>query len=253
MKNTFLNYSDALSGCPGKGYSNPDLVKVVVEKNIIFRDRLLISSPPTLDLNSARTLLGISLAISDGKLTVLDFGGGGGYHYFIARAALPKDVLLDWRVVETPAMVTLAHDRLSNNELHFFDSIQHATQDNKDFDLLFSSGSLQYCPDPKWTLTEMLGVGAKHLFITRTPFSEEEAYIAIQQSRLKDNGPGPFPPGFDDCEISYPITFILKRETEEILKSKYTIRFSINEEGGYFSVDNKVVDSQFGYFCDLGS
>ena len=250
MNNLYSNFLDALNACSAEGYNNPNLVKMVIEKNLIFRDQVLNSQIPILDLNSARTILGVSLAITDNRLTVLDFGGGGGYHYFIARAAIPMRIALDWMVIETPSMVRLAKSKLSTDELNFYDDINFASR-GKDIDLIFASGSLQYCPDVFQTLDALMSIRARHLFITRTPLSSDHKFIAIQKSRLKDNGPGPMPSGFNDCEITYPITISCKSEIERALRKKYSIRFSLKEEGGHFSINDKVIDSQYGFFCDL--
>ena len=236
-------------------YENPDLVKVVVEKNRNFRNQLLQGSCPSLDLTSIRTLLGIALCTPhlERPLRVLDFGGGGGFHYFIARAAtLPKQHLI-WRVVETSKMVKLASHMLSNDELKFSESIESAAADlGGEIDLVFASSVLQYCENPLYILEQLASIGSKNLFITRTPFSaSEQQYAGIQKSRLKDNGPGPMPPQFKDCEISYPITFAPKTAVEEILSRKYKIRFSLKEEGGYTLINNEIIDTQYSYFCDL--
>ena len=79
MEKLFNSFSEALSTCSNSGYQNPDLVRVVVEKNRLYRDKIRISSSaPTLDLGAIRTIMAAALSLSSKKLCVIDFGGGEG-------------------------------------------------------------------------------------------------------------------------------------------------------------------------------
>jgi len=73
----FNSYNDALSYC-GKGYQKLQLVKVIVDKNIAFRDKLINYKPIILDIDSLRRIMAISLMPRQDKINVIDFGGGGG-------------------------------------------------------------------------------------------------------------------------------------------------------------------------------
>ena len=86
----YKTYAEASFACQEKGYEFSDIVKVVVEKNLIFRNTN--HSNPVFDIGTLRTLIGLGLANKSNnlKFNVLDFGGGGGYHYTIASAALGK-------------------------------------------------------------------------------------------------------------------------------------------------------------------
>src|SRR5262245_24001113 len=65
-----------------EGYENPELVEAIFRKTVSFEP---VGEWP----------------LVAGVRTVLDFGGGAGVHYKVARRQSP-DVL--WAVVETPAM-----------------------------------------------------------------------------------------------------------------------------------------------------
>ncbi len=93
----FNSYDEALAACRDSAYEGIDVVKVVVEKNIIFRHT--IQSNPTVDLEALRTLIGVGLTDTQDKLHVLDFGGGGGYHHALSKVALGKSKSLKWNVV----------------------------------------------------------------------------------------------------------------------------------------------------------
>ena len=141
--------------------------------------------------------------------------------------------------------------RISNDDLKFFDNLEEAKADLGRVDLVLTSGALQYCPDPLQFLELLADVGAKHLFITRTSFNtDDETLISTQVSSLSAHGIGPLPEGFTDRRVVFPVTFVSKTQVENILKRKYTIRFSITEDKDAYRVKGKKLD-MYGYFCDL--
>jgi putative methyltransferase (TIGR04325 family) len=244
----FSSYDEACKACRNGAYEDESIVKAVVEKTRIFRQS--IQSSPAFDLGSLRTLVALGLTDTHGRLKVLDFGGGGGYHYSLAKAFLGNGKSLKWNVVETPAMAKEAR-RIADADLAFFSNLNDAKIDLGSVDLVFTSSALQYCPNPLKSLRELTEVGAPNMFITRIPLNDsEKSLISIQVSKLSENGPGPLPLGFDDRNVSYPITFTSRHEVEKILREKYEIRFSINEDKGTFSAGKNKVD-MFGYFCEL--
>jgi len=243
----YRTYEAALKDCPREAYEDPDIVKVVIEKNIIFKNEL--AKNKKFSLAELRTLVGIALAASDKKvLRVIDFGGGGGYHYTIAKTALGADITLLWNVVETPTMAKEGN-RIGNNELKFFDDIEKARLDLGEVDFVFASGALHCCPDPLLFLKKLINLKAKYLFITRTSFIESAEQIAnIQKSFLSTNGPGPLPAGFKDKVVFYPNVFVPKQKVEEMLCEYYQISFSILEDRAAYKVGDKEID-MYGYFC----
>jgi len=245
----FGSYEEAVALCPFDAYRGRDLVKVVIEKNRIFREGL--SKNPIFDLVAARTLIG--LAFADAKnTTVLDFGGGGGYHYTLARIASRQtpSSRLTWGVVETPEMVAAAKP-LENDELSFFDSIESAALKLGKVDLIFTSGALGYSGEPLETLRRLLSVGAKKLFITRTCLNHSgERIVKIQRSLLSQNGPGPLPAGFEDREVFYPIVCESLVNVENLISTHgYSIAFRMIEEPAVKGKDGPLY--MFGYFAEL--
>lgn len=241
-------YEEAAGHCRQSSYEDDALVQSVVEKNLVFRKQ--IRNNPVFDLTAMRTFIALGLSRTSDELKVIDFGGGAGYHYEIARAALGKSSAIRWNVVETSTMAKAARG-LEEPGLKFFDSIEEAGCDLGSVDLVLASSSLQYCPDPELFLQRLINVGSSHLFITRTPFSESpEDVISVQRSRLSANGPGPLPAGFVDVEISYPITYLSIAKVEEILSQKYEVRFRVEEERGAFLAGVRSFN-MWGYFCSL--
>jgi putative methyltransferase (TIGR04325 family) len=242
---TFNSYEEAITACRNSAYEEEDLVKVVVEKNLIFRQTIRDSA--VFDLSALRTAIALGLTNGESTLRVLDFGGGGGYHYTLAKAVLGNSRSLKWNVVETSIMVKEAQ-RIADSDLRFYDNINDAKKNLGSVDLVFTSSALQYCPNPVGCLRELTEVGATNIFITRTPFNQaDNSLVSIQVSKLSENGPGALPVGFDDRNVSYPITFASRHEVEKVLRERYEIRFSINEDRGTFVAGKNTVD-MYGYF-----
>jgi putative methyltransferase (TIGR04325 family) len=242
----YKTYEEALKHCPKEAYEDTDIVKVVVEKNIIYQQNL--QRDTVFDLGTLRTLIALGLSKTSNSLNVIDFGGGGGYHYTIASNAFGDKDSLKWNVVETTAMANEAK-RIANNNLKFFDNIADATKDLGLVDLVFTSGALQCCPQPLFFLKELINVKAKYLFITRTSFTDSSEQVAnIQKSYLSTNGPGPLPAGFKDKAVYYPNVFVCKQQIEEMLSEHYHIQFKIIEDKAAYRVGNKEID-MYGYFC----
>jgi putative methyltransferase (TIGR04325 family) len=245
----FRSFREALDSCGANGYQASDVVKVVVEKNLIYRNTMWSSR--VIGLESLRTMIGVGAVNSPATLKVLDFGGGGGYHYSIARAVLSKERDIRWNVVETEATAAAAEAKLAGGGLKFFTDIHKAAADLGEIDLAFTSSALPYTPDPLAFLAKLISVRARHLFITRTALNDgDDAVISVQSSMLSENGPGPLPAGFQDREIRYPVTFASKRKAEQLICEAYDIRFRVDEDKNAHSVQGNPFHL-YGYFCDL--
>lgn len=211
----FSSRESAIDACD-RGYEADEITDVVVAKTRALRDRLMVE-PPVLDASAFRVLTALALAPSGPALRVMDFGGAAGQHYFVVQA-LTKARPLDWRVVETPAMVEAAQP-LADRHLSFFESIEGACQGwDSPPDLVFASGVLMFVPNPLSTLRNLLDVGADLLFLTRTGLTEDLTTLhAVQSSWLGDNGPGPLPAGFQNRIVTYASTFVPARDVYNVI------------------------------------
>jgi len=149
-----------------QGYENPELVETIFLKTINYN--------PDSDW-----------PLVAGINTVLDFGGGAGLHYKVARRQRPD---IRWAVVETPAMVQRAKE-LGTDRLMFFERIDQAADWLGTVDLIHSNGAIQYVPDALETVRTLCSVRPAMLAWYRVPISEETRR-EVQTSYLSDNGPG---------------------------------------------------------------
>ncbi len=202
-----------------------------------------------IDLTATRPLVALALANNHGQcINILDFGGACGHHYFTTRALLGDSIPLKWNVVETKAMVASAR-QFGNEHLRFFDSLPAAVDAMSGIDLLFSSGALQYVPDPIVMLRELLQCGAQQLFFTRVGLSiSNQATVSVQVSNLSDIGPGPPPTGFENRTVQYPVTFEPKKIFEETIATRYNIdAVSTEDQDAYPGNQEKI--HLYGYYA----
>jgi putative methyltransferase (TIGR04325 family) len=245
----YNSYEDALAVCKD-AYEENDLVNVVYEKTRLYRDSLLIQHPFVSEITSLRTLIGLSLCIRNNELSVIDFGGACGTHYFFAKAVFGQRITLRWHVVETPKMVSKAIG-LEDGKLRFFDDLQKAKSDLGHANLVFSSGALQCVPRPYDFLEQLTECRADNIFITRVGLSTlAKEFIIVQKSSLSANGPWPMPQGMRDGTAQYPVTFARKDNFEEILSQHYSVNILFNEDKGAYQAANHSID-MYGYFGEL--
>jgi putative methyltransferase (TIGR04325 family) len=247
---SYATYEEALLACKNNNYLSEELVRVVIEKNVLYRKRLKFN--PIFQQSVLSILAGICPALSGKRLNVIDFGGGGGNHYSVVNTILSPKYPIKWHVIETKPMCEKAQ-KLTNKNLRFFNEIDDAANEIGDIDLVITSSALQYCNDPLFYLQQLINLNAPYLFISRTPFIASnfpKKIIAIQSSYLASNGPGPLPSKYKNKTVLYPITYVSKNLVEKIIGQKYMIRFQLEETNENFQFNNISI-SMTGYFCAL--
>ena len=139
----------------------------------------------------------------EGKdLTVIDFGGDLGSHYY---SIYKRGYIKNWIVVETPMKVKAGKET---------ETLKFTTEIPKNADIVLVSGSLQFVPNWRLTLVELLQTGAKLFIFRRMAFGWKEK-ITLQKSWLSENGGSG---GIKDRLIFYPHTTIPKREFMDFIK-----------------------------------
>jgi putative methyltransferase (TIGR04325 family) len=110
------------------------------------------------------------------RVRILDWGGGIGHHYVLARNLYPQ-LTLDYHIFDLPLYCEGGRGILP--DVHFHDS---ETSIAVDFDLVMASGSLQYSRNWKSDLYGMTMRSRRYLFATRLPtVARAASYRAIQR------------------------------------------------------------------------
>jgi len=197
----FPDFASAFAAC-GPGYNNAVIADVIAYKTSLGVDTRHFA--PEQAVNSIVSV-GIATAeITERPLTVLDFGGGCGFHYF--RVAASTRSQLRWAIVETPTMAERAL-KLAQGRFEVFTDISAATAALGRVHLVHASSSIQYVAEPLYTLKALAMLRARYFMLARFPVWGSNQLVGVQTSPLAANGIGPMPPSIADREVSYPITF----------------------------------------------
>ena len=207
-------------------YDDVEIAALVAKKNAIYKirsDNLIHDSEETAVFFSALWFL--EKFYKKEKFQILDFGGGGGSHYFTYKNRVQQDIS-DWIVVETPSMVA-ACKTLSDTKLRFITFGEIDTQD-LNVDLIYSSCALQYTASPEESLTQLLNLKAKTLCFSRIILTKNESEVEILEiSKLGGNGPILTGDDFEGKNVSYISVAMPQKIFEKRIEEFYTIQLRI--------------------------
>jgi len=240
---TYKSYEEALSHCTRNAYQNEELCNIIADKTLNHLESLK-KKPFT--LNPTTVYLAFALNyfanVHDKKsITVLDFGGACGAHYYEVRSVLSQAISLNWIVIETEQMIRSATSRgFANSELSFMtyiDDIEEAV------DFVHSSSALQYVSAPYDFLKKLIDVRAKMILLNRMMFNKNNYdVITIQRSFLSSNGPGKLPPKYTDKRIMYPhTTMAIDRMNSMMINNGYECLSEFDEPSGKFSLGKEEI------------
>jgi putative methyltransferase (TIGR04325 family) len=109
------------------------------------------------------------------RVSLLDWGGGIGHYYVLARAVLPE-VEIDYACKDVPKLT--AHGRELFPEAEFYED--EACLERR-YDLVLASGSLQYSEDWADGLARLGAATAGYLYVTRLPVAQRAASFVVLQ------------------------------------------------------------------------
>ena len=110
-------------------------------------------------------------------ISILDWGGGLGHYYLIARAVAPE-VALDYHCKDLPHMCRTGRQLLP--EITFHEDEQECW--DLSFDLVLASSSLHYSEAWKATLRHLASVSKRYLYVTRLPVVlNSPSFVVVQR------------------------------------------------------------------------
>lgn len=222
LSHFYTDYAEALADT--HTYEDPDLIDLVSAKTLAYRD-FLASDPIHVvrSWHTLQTLFVLARTGSEGSLRVLEVGGACGALYFEITHFLAGNIQT-WHVVETPGMVQAARKLFQDDRLRFFDSLQEAVAGYQP-DLIIASFVLPYLPEPIEFFGSLFDVGARYVYICRTPVGVDTRVpvIAKQTCDLSSHGPGKAPKKFQDRKTSQPITIIPEQTLLDAIPQHYKL------------------------------
>jgi putative methyltransferase (TIGR04325 family) len=112
------------------------------------------------------------------RISVLDWGGGVGQYFPLARTLLP-DVEIEYHCKDVPVLTAVGRDLLPEVTFHDDDSCL-----DRRYDLVLVSSSLQYMEHWQNALRSLAGATANYLFLTRTPtVANYPSFVVVQRGQ----------------------------------------------------------------------
>jgi putative methyltransferase (TIGR04325 family) len=116
-------------------------------------------------------------------VSLLDWGGGPGHYYVIAKAVAPE-IPIEYHSRDLPALCSLGRRLLPDGHFHEDDTCL-----DRRYDLVMASSSLQY--DELWQerLRALAGATARFLYVTRVPLTiEHPSFVVLQRAQRHGYG-----------------------------------------------------------------
>jgi putative methyltransferase (TIGR04325 family) len=109
-------------------------------------------------------------------ISMLDWGGNLGQYWLYAKALVPE-LAIEYHCKEVPAFASAGARVLP--DAHFFSDERECC--SRTYDLVVSSGSLQYSEHWKAALDTMASAAGSHLYITRIPtVTRSNSFVVLQ-------------------------------------------------------------------------
>src|ERR1700730_16167384 len=170
-------------------------------------------------------VLMLATAISTFKrsVTILEFGGGTGYHATVLNDLLPGSISR-YVVVELPAQVRAANGRIEGVE--FADHLPDGG-----IDIVFSSGALQSTHAPLDFLRRLCSLEAPSMVLTRNFFSDRQLYVE-HRTGLFNHGAGPVPNGFTNEVTMMYMQSLCEKDFLDLVTTRYRKRAKLPNSSG---------------------
>lgn len=258
----YQSFEDALQD--SDTYEDPRVVEVVSRKTVAFRDALLSSTSMLVKTRqTVQNMFVLSHVEPQRPLNVLELGGACGASYFELNRLLPGRIK-SWSVVETPAMAAEGRRRFSDDRLTFFEDLGAAVALMQGFDLIVAQGVLQYMGDPLKMMDDLLALGFKYIYVTRTLVRDgleavhksEGALFTRQATSLAAHGPGQVPPGLEDQISTQPLVLVSAEAVAARLaahRHRILFRFDESEESSLLIGAQTVVTRDVGFLAVGGA
>jgi putative methyltransferase (TIGR04325 family) len=117
-----------------------------------------------------------ALAAKEGRLSLLDWGGGVGHYAELARSLFPS-LEVEYHCRDLTGLVNAGRELLPNDS--FYDSDEDAL--GRRYDLVMASSSIQYVRDWANLVGRLSRAVGRYLFVTRTPFVRKAPSFVVVQ------------------------------------------------------------------------
>ena len=208
----YSSFKEVLSLCDG--YSSNNILEKTLQATLKVKKGEAVFERDSFIFNKIQysyPLLSCLFKVAvecNNSLSIVDFGGALGSHYFQNRDFLKPITLKQWIVVEQPSYVKIGNELIADDILKFDYSINNAY----DFNLLLSSSTLQYMENPYEQARKFVDSGIKYILLDRIQLNKEN------RDRLTLQIVSP-----EIYEAKYPSWFLSEEKLLSVFKNDYEL------------------------------
>jgi putative methyltransferase (TIGR04325 family) len=220
FRGEYSNFEAALRACKDEGYENSRILSIVAERTRILS--LGVGNRMSPNADDARLILfgAIEAASREKNLSVIDFGGACGAHFYIAKKLFSLPLSTRWCVVETETMAHAGRTIATASELSFATNLDNAMRAVGMPSLIYTNNAVQYSPEPLRTVDQLIDSATNTVCISKIALAKVDRVLyTCQESRLHDNGPGPVPEGIEDATVAYPFGILPRNEVLDRIRA----------------------------------
>jgi putative methyltransferase (TIGR04325 family) len=200
--------------------------EAVYERDSVLFDKIEYS-------NKVLDVFNIIIKENDGELAIIDFGGSLGSCYFQYRNLLSNLKKINWNVVEQKHFVDCGNKYIKDENLVFYYSINEVLAE-KNSNVLFLSGVIQYLEKPYEFINKILHYNFEYIIFDRTAFIENEKDRITIQYVPKNI-----------YKASYPAWFLNEQHFLSLFSQDYNL---INEFISEITLPIKLTDGSHVYW-----
>lgn len=208
----YSSFQEVLSLCDG--YSSENILNKTLESTLkvkngeaVFERDSFIFEKIQYSFPFLACLFKVAIECND-TLSIIDFGGALGSHYFQNKEFLKPISIKQWVVVEQPTYVAVGNERIADGILRFENSVAYVRNAN----LLLSSSTLQYMEDPYAQAQQFVDLRLDYILLDRIQFNAEPKDRLTLQI---------VPPHIYDAK--YPSWFLCEEKLLSVFKDKYDL------------------------------
>jgi putative methyltransferase (TIGR04325 family) len=175
FKGVFSTFDQAIQSAPKSkciGYDNAELAneyrKQVEASNTVY----------SFDYPVLFWLKSILDVTPEKPLSIFDFGGNVGTHFYAYQKYINYPKNMEWTVCDLPEIIKAGKDLCDTKEALLLSFTSDIQQLNKK-DIFMASGSIQYIKDLS-ELLKSVTTKPKHLILNRLPLYDEEPFVTLQ-------------------------------------------------------------------------
>lgn len=203
----YKSYEEALAA--SSGYEADEVVEHLRSRELArIESESFLSNEISVRDQQFIAALGIMFSSINGFTRLLDFGGGLGSHFRLAKRFFGSKIE-SWVIVETKALSSVGQELYTVTEKVVFKN-KIELPSNEKFNIVIAIGALQCTDDPLRWFKDLEGLNSDWMYIDRLPLVDSTVdRLTVQNSYSYQKG-------------SYPSWFLSREKWESIFSKEFT-------------------------------